>query len=255
MIKLVAEVEAEEKARKKGVYDKNKMHSKDFPLPLYHTMIYPHLYRDDKWFNLFSKKWVNNLVSLFTRDKIINSFIEEIYPRSKVLQMGISFGDEIKTVADQIGYQGQFDIIDINNAQISFAQASLGDTYPQINFYHYNAEDPVPEKYDVVICYMLLHELPIVSKMKVVNNALNSINEDGKVIFVDYGRPGMLHPLAYIIRMFNRLYQPFAEKLWDREIASFAEHDLNYNWKKAKFLGGIYQRLIVTRKSKDQIIY
>ncbi len=256
MIKLVKEVEAEEQAKKEQILkNKSKLQSKDFPLPLYQSEIYPHLYREEKWFNLFSKKWVNNLVSLFTRDKIIDSFIGDIYPASKVLQMGISFGDEIERVADQIGYQGRFDIIDVNNAQISFKQAALSDMYPQVNFFHYNAEDPLPEKYDTVICYMLLHELPIVSKMKVVNNALNSINEDGKVIFVDYGRPGMLHPLAYVVRMFNRLYQPFAEKLWDKEIAGFAEHDLDYNWKKTKFLGGMYQRVIVTRKGKDQLFY
>ena len=102
---------------------------------------------------------------------------------------------------------------------------------------------------------MLLHELPIASKINVVNNALNSIEENGKVIFVDYGRPNALHPLAYVVRMFNRLYQPFAEKLWDREIASYADRDLDFNWKKQSFLGGMYQKVIVTRKGKDQILY
>lgn len=256
MIKLISEVEAEEKIiRKKDMEERVLIQSKDFPLPVYHTAIYPHFYKEERWFKLFCSRFINNILSLFTREKIIYSFIEDIYPQTKVLQMGIAFGDEIKDIADQIGYKGRFDIIDINNAQISFAQGALGDSCPQVKFYHYNAEDPLPEKYDTIICYMLLHELPIVSKMKVVNNALNSIKEGGKVIFVDYGRPNMLHPLAYVVRMFNRLKQPFAEKLWDREIASFAEHDLDYNWKKTTFLGGMYQRVIVTRKSKDQMVY
>ena len=231
------------------------MYSKDFSMPVYHTAIYPNLYKEEKWFRFFSSNLVNNILSLFSREKIINSFLEEIYPASKVLQMGISFGDEIQSVADQVGLKGRFDVIDINYSQISYAQEKLGDNYPQVKFYHFNAEDEIPEKYDVVICYMLLHELPIVSKMKVVNNALNSIKAGGKVIFVDYARPSMLHPLAYLVRMFNRLYQPFAEKLWDREIASYAERDLDYNWQKQRFLGGLYQRVVVTRKDKDQIIY
>ena len=256
MIKLISEVEAEQKAiKKQELEEKVLIHSEDFALPVYHKAIYPHFYQDKKWFNIFSSKFINNIVSCFTRQKIINSFIEEIYAQTKVLQMGITFGDEIKIVAEQVGYKGRFDVIDINNAQISFAQEYLGDDYPQVNFYHYNAETPLPEKYDTIICYMLLHEVPIVSKMKIVNNALNSIKEGGKVIFVDYGRPNMLHPLAYAIRMFNRLKQPFVEKLWDREIASFAEKDLDYHWKKSSFLGGLYQRVIVTRKSKDQKVY
>ena len=250
MIKLISEVEAEKQQElAQELEEKSKMFSKNFPLPIYHTAIYPNFYSEPKWFRLFKPRWINSLVSLFTRERIINSFIEDIFPRTKVLQMGISFGDEIAAVADQIGLKGRFDIIDINNTQITLAQENLGEDYPQVNFYHYNAEEALPEKYDTIICWMLLHELPIASKINVVNNALNSIKEDGKVIFIDYGRPNILHPLAYFVRMFNRLYQPFAEKLWDRDIASFADKDLNYQWKKQNFLGGLYQRVIVTHKN------
>ena len=258
MIKLISEIEQEEQQElqeKLELEGKTFICSKDFPTPIYHTAIYPNLYSEEKWFKFFSSRLVNNILSLFTRDKIINSFIEEVYPKSKVLQMGVSFGDEIQAVAEQVGLKGRFDVIDINHAQLTFAQEQLGDGYPQVNFYHYNAEDDLPEDYDTIICYMLLHELPIVSKTKVVNNALNHIREGGRVIFVDYGKPSILHPLAYVVRMFNRLYQPFAEKLWDREIASYADKDLDFNWKKQKFLGGLYQRVVVTRKDKDQVIY
>ena len=255
MIKLVSEVQAEIEKEAKQTQSKTLMSSREFPTPLYHTAIYPNLYKEEKWFRFFSSKLVNNILSLFTRDKIIYSFLDDVFPASKVLQMGVSFGDEIQIVADQVGVRGRLDVIDISNTQLTYAQEALGDNYPQVNFYSFNAEDKLPEKYDTIICYMLLHELPIVSKTKVVNTALNSINEGGKVIFVDYGRPHFLHPLAYFVRMFNRLYQPFAERLWDREIASYAERDLDYNWQKQKFLGGLYQRVIVTRKEKDQIIY
>jgi len=252
MIKLISEVEQEEQNQQE-ILEENFMSSRDFATPIYHSAIYPNLYKEEKWFNLFNSKLINNIVSLFSRDRIINSFIEEIEPKSKVLQMGVSFGDEIQIVAEQIGLKGRFDIIDINHSQLMFAQNLLGDNYPQVKFYHFNAEEELPEKYDTIICYMLLHELPIVSKMNVVNNALNSIKEGGKVIFVDYGRPNSLNPLAYFVRMFNRLYQPFAEKLWDREIASYAEKDLEYTWSKQKFLGGLYQRVIVMRKDKEQL--
>ena len=256
MIKLISEVEQEEYVDEEIDFGNTiKIKSKSFPLPLYHTAIYPNLYKDEKWFKFFGNKIVSNVVSLFTREKIIDSFIEEITPKSKVLQMGISFGDEIQAVAEQVGYKGRFDIIDVNNNQIAFAKEHLGDSYPQVNFFHYDAEEKLPEQYDVIICYMLLHEVPISSKVNIVNNALKSIKRDGKVIFVDYGRPNTLHPLAYFVRMFNRLYQPFAEKLWDREIASYAEKDLDYNWKKQRFLGGLYQKVVVTKRSREQIYY
>lgn len=254
MIKLISEME-DSYPENEDIYSLQRLKSKDFPMPVYHTAIYSNLYRDEKWFKFFSGRLINNVLSLFTRDKIINAILDDIPTQGDVLQMGVTFGDEISAVAEQVGLKGRFDVIDINSAQLTFEKNLLGDGYPQVGFFHYNAEEEIPEKYDVVICFMLLHELPIVSKMKVVNNALNSIKEGGKVIFVDYGRPDMMHPLAYLIRMFNRLKQPFAEKLWDREIASFADRDLDYNWKKQKYLGGLYQKVIVTRKSKDQYIY
>lgn len=255
MIKLISEIEAEQNALKDPAYEERKISSQNFLTPIYHIAIYPNLYTDEKWFNFFSQKWISNLITLYTRDDITKACLEEIPVKGKVLQMGVSFGDEIRDVAEQVGLKGRLDVIDINNTQLTFAREYLGDGYPQVNFYHYNAETPLPERYDVIICYMLLHEVPIVSKMNIVNNALNSIKEGGKVIFVDYGRPNMLHPLAYCIRMFNRLYQPFAEKMWDREIASYAEKDLDYNWKKQRFLGGLYQKVVVTKKNKDQYIY
>lgn len=253
MIKLISEVEQEYEQAQKEDKTEVKLESKSFDLPVYQTAVYPNLYKEEKWYRFFGSKLVNAVLSLGTRRRLINALLEEVYPQNNVLQMGISFDDEIESVADQIGSKGRLDIIDVNNSQISFSRERYGYRYPNLHFYHLNAEEPLPKKYDVVICYMLLHELPIASKIRVVNNALQSITENGKVIFIDYGRPATLHPLAYIVRMFNRLYQPFAEKLWDREIASFADHDLEYNWKKQRFLGGLYQRVVVTRKNKDYL--
>lgn len=102
-------------------------------------------------------------------------------------------------------------MIDINRTQISRLEGKYETLYPQMHFIQQNAENPIGAEYDTVVCYMLLHELPIASKIKVVENALHSINENGKVIFIDYSQPDYWHPLRWFVKLFNRLYQPFAE--------------------------------------------
>ena len=87
MIKLISEMEKELENSNNDLdylYEKVLIKSKDFPLPSYHTAIYPNLYTEQKWFNFFSKSWVNNILSCWTREKIIDSFLEEIPSFSKI---------------------------------------------------------------------------------------------------------------------------------------------------------------------------
>ena len=52
---------------------------------------------------------------------------------------------------------------------------------------NYNAALPWDEKYDVIICYQLLHELPLKTRRKVMDNVLDSLATGGKAVFVDDG--------------------------------------------------------------------
>ena len=92
-----------------------------------------------------------------------------------------------------------------------------------------------------------MHELPPLSKIRVVDNALNLIKTGGKVIFIDYHNPSKWNPFRYFIRMFNRLYQPFAEKLWERSIDMYATKKAGYSWRKTTYYGGMYQKVVVTK--------
>lgn len=69
---------------------------------------------------------------------------------------------------------------------------------------------------------MLLHELPPLTRTRVIDNILKALKPGGKAVFIDYHQPSSYHPLKYIIRTINRLYQPFAESLW--KIPSKAWH-------------------------------
>ena len=95
---------------------------------------------------------------------------------------------------------------------------------------------------------MLLHELPPITRQKVITNILKALPVGGKAVFVDYHLPSSLNPLKYFIRAFNRLYQPFAEALWKTPIREMATDKENYTWSKQTYFGGTYQKVVATRE-------
>ncbi len=68
------------------------------------------------------------------------------------------------------------------------------------------------------------------------------------MIFVDYAQPKRFHPLKYPLKMFNRLYEPFAESLWYNEIEDFAPKTDKLIWAKKTFFGDMYQCVVAQRR-------
>lgn len=218
--------------------------------PLYQRLFYGKLYNSLKWSALLDRNWLLNLLTFGTHNRLIEACVNEVDIHSKVLQLGGTFGNQLPELADKVGFYGRLDVIDINRTQISRLEGKYETLYPQMHFIQQNAENPIGAEYDTVVCYMLLHELPIASKIKVVENALHSINENGKVIFIDYSQPDYWHPLRWFVKLFNRLYQPFAEKLWDRTIDTFARDNIDYIWHRTRYFGGMYQKVVAVKRPK-----
>lgn len=219
-------------------------------VPLYQRLFYSKLYNNLKWSNLLDHSWLLNLLTFGMHRKLVQACVNEVEVHSKVLQLGATFGSQLPQLAEQVGYYGRLDVMDVNRLQLSRLEGKYETLYPQMKFINQNAEDPAENKYDAVVCYMLLHELPIASKIKVVENALNSITDNGKVIFIDYSLPDYWHPFRYAVRMFNRLYQPFAEKLWDRTIDTFTKDNIDYIWHRTRYFGGMYQKVIAVKRPR-----
>lgn len=250
MIKLISEVEEEEAAAAEEEKKQKAKKARRSVIPLYQRFFYSKLYNSRRWSKILDCNWLLNLATFGTHNTLIKACADEIETHTTVLQLGATFGNQIAEVADKVGYYGQYDIMDVNRVQLNRVEDKYETLYPQMNFIRQNVEDPIEEKYDTIICYMLLHELPIASKIKVVENALNSITENGKVVFVDYSRPTFWHPLRYVVRMFNRLYQPFAEKMWDRTIDTFTQNSIDYVWHRTCYLGGMYQKVVATKRPR-----
>lgn len=179
-------------------------------------------------------------------NKIISDILHSITKNAHVLQIGITFGNEISAIYEQVQKNGKFDIFDVSELQIEMAKDRYLDK--DICIMNYDATIPWDEKYDVVICYNLLHEIPLKSRRKIMDNVLDSLTNGGKAIFVDYAEPEWWHPLKYPLLWFNRLYRPFAESLWNNPIESFCSKKEEFRWHHTYYRGHMYQKTVAVRK-------
>lgn len=219
-------------------------------LPPYLKQIYGWVYGNKKISSILDKPLVQNVLTFGYDKKLTDALIKEIKPDARVLQLGATFGNQIEEVAYRIGFYGQYDIVDVSSLQLHRIREKYQYIFPNMNLIKADAskELKLHNDYDVVICYMLLHEVPPLVKAKIVENALKSINDNGKAIFVDYHRPKDKHPLKLVTRTFNRLYQPFAEKLWERDIEAYAPNRDEFRWRKATYFGRMHQKVVATKK-------
>lgn len=223
-------------------------------LPAYAEVLYGDVYNDfDRYRVLDSQKSADRR-SLFRYDELVEALLKEVKMSQIVLQFGCVFGSQMSRLADHIGAYGTYDIIDINHFQVDCAKEKYGSHYAcmDMNFICADAASYCPKhQYDVVVCFLLLQELPPLTQAKVINSALSAVAENGKAIFIDFHNPAWFHPLRWPVKMYNRLKLPFAEKLWEHDIDTYAENRTDFQWRKTTYFGRMYQKVVAVRKSNS----
>ena len=194
-------------------------YSKLVKTPAYYKEFYAKFYENEKICRFLDNDKVLYVLSQGLYPQLVQDVVKEISPNSNVLQMGCTFGSQIEAVADKVGPYGHYKVIDISRKQLARCQNKI--VYNRVDFEFYDARRALNQKFDAVICFLLLHEMPAVSRTKLINTALESVDEGGKVIFIDYNKPKN-NPFWWFIRAFNRIFQPFAEDLWKFNIQKHA---------------------------------
>ncbi len=220
--------------------------SKAVKLPAYVKEIYGKIYENEKLCRYLDDERIVSFMTFGLQNRMVNDVVKEISTNSKVLQIGCTFGRQIEAVAEKIGAYGKYVIADVCPQQIERCRSKA--IYQKIDFRSYDGSRPMGEKFDTVICYMLLHELPPVTKAKVINAALDSVDEGGKVIFVDYHQPSKWNLWRFVLKPFNRLYQPFAESMWKYGIESYAKNKEFFSWRKKTYGAKMYQKTVAVRQ-------
>ena len=215
-------------------------------LPPYMRILMNRMYSHRLLSGFLDDSRVVALNSLGVSNRIVSDVLRDITKNAHVLQIGLTFGNEISAVYERVKKQGKLDVFDVSEVQIEMAKDRYLDE--DICIMNYDASLPWDEKYDVIICYNLLHELPLKTRQKVMDNVLSSLTNGGKAIFVDYAKPEWWNLAKWPLLLFNRLYRPFAESLWNEPIESFCTKKDEFRWHHTYYRGHMYQKTVAVRK-------
>lgn len=110
--------------------------------------------------------------------------------------------------------------------------------------------EPGDKTYDGVLCFFLLHEVPDDYKNNIVTALLDRVKSGGKVVFIDYHMPSLFHPLRPLMMLVFKVLEPFALGLIKKEIKDFSQTE-EFTWTKETYFGGLYQKVVATRKQSE----
>lgn len=221
-------------------------------IPDYLESVYYWSYLNPRNVNWLDREWIVKVILWWQHAKLRQAAFGEIQPGNKVLQTAAVYGNFSPALAVHIGSRGKLSILDVAPIQVAITQKKL--------LAHLNTEvhlaDAACHQIDsdtqVILSYFLLHEVPDRYKQKILDNLLNQLLNQlplgAKLVLVDYHKPHWAHPLKPLMSMIFSSLEPFAKSFWHSEVRDFARQQASFNWQKTTFFGGMYQKVVVTRK-------
>lgn len=199
---------------------------------------------------IFDHQLVVSAILWGNAGRLTRAVLEELHEGQRVLQAACVYGDFSTRVGRFLGPEGELDVIDIVPLQVANSRRKLRN-FSHVTVRLGDVAAPVGQTYDAVCCFFLLHELPDAYKRRVVDNLLDSVRPGGKVIFVDFHRPHPAYSVKSIVGLIHRYLEPFAHRLWERDIRSFASETKGFTWRTCAYFGGQFQKTVAHRLESD----
>lgn len=215
-------------------------------LPEYMDVFCNRLYHNEFWSGICDDERVTAFRTLFSNDTLVIDLAKEVAKNAHVLQIGLTFGNQIETVYHKICKQGKYDIFDVSDTQIRLANKKFA--HYNLNIIKHDAREPWDEKYDVIICYNLLSDVPPETRTQIMDNLLNSLVKGGKAVFIDCCRPDKWNVWKPFLKIYNLLYRPYALDLWNSPIENFTSLKDEFRWHHIYYSGRRYQKVTATHK-------
>jgi len=104
------------------------------------------------------------------------------------------------------------------------------------------------ETYDRALLFFLLHEQPAAVRRATISEALRVLMPGGRLVIVDYHRPGARNLLFWPMAAILHLLEPYALDLWRHAIAEWLPESVQCsNASKVTAFGGLYQIVTLTK--------
>jgi len=221
------------------------------PIPRYLEQVYWWAYVHPKAVHVFEREWLVNLI-LFgnygrLRDAALADLGETVHGRT--LQVACAYGNLTPRLQQRLAPGARLDVVDILPIQLkNLGGKLLPDQRIALLQGDSSALASADSSYDQVLLFFLLHEQPEHVRRGTLAEAMRVVKPGGKIVIVDYHRPGPLHPLRLLMTSVFRRLEPYAMDLWDNEVeAFFPELPRPASITKKTWFGGLYQKLVLIR--------
>lgn len=221
------------------------------PLPDYLENVYWWAYLRPGSVRFFDRPAIVSAILWGQYRRLCDIALAQVEPGMRVLQTACVYGALSERLARKVGPSGRLDIIDAAPIQADNLRRKLAGM-AQAHVAVADATEPAAGRHDTVICFFLLHEVPDAEKRAVVASALDAVDEGGRAVFVDYGRPARLHPLRPVMTAVFRLLEPFARSMWTTGIPALAPDGAPFRWTRTPVFGGLYQVVVAKREGPCQ---
>jgi len=221
------------------------------PLPRYLEQTYWWAYLHPRGVRVFERQWLVNFILWGNYRMLRDAALAELGATidGNVLQIACVYGDFTERLADRVTAGGRLDVIDVAPVQLDNLQRKIG-TRAGVALYHRDSANLgfPDETFGRVVVFFLLHEQPETVRARTVAEAMRVVRPGGKVVFVDYHRPGRFNPFRYLMQPVLSLLEPYALDLWRREITDWLPASARYaSVTKQTYFGGLYQKTVIVR--------
>lgn len=215
-------------------------------IPAYLLEAYWWAYVHPRAVRLFERQWLVNLILWGHFDRLRDQTLRAMAgaPDGITLQVACVYGDLTPRLALTLGSRGKLHVLDVLPIQLHNLSRKLPAGAAVTLMHADSCRVPAPDaSYDRVLLFFLMHEQPEAVRRATLSEAVRVLKPGGKMVIVDYHRPGPMHPLRLLMRpLLNRL-EPYALDLWRDEISVWMPATTPLSIDKRLFCGGLYQLL------------
>lgn len=225
--------------------------SADPEIPAYLQQVYWWAYLHPNAVRLFEREWLVNLILWGNFSRLRDSALAELDASAdqRILQVACVYGDFTQRIGDRLGTGAMLDVVDVAPIQLANLRAKLpADARVRLHRQDSSQLHFADGDFDATLLFFLLHEQPEAVRRATLAEALRVTRPGGKVIIVDYHNPRHSNPLRYVMKGVLKSLEPFANDLWENEIADFLPAvPQPAALEKTTCFGGLYQKVIITR--------
>jgi ubiquinone/menaquinone biosynthesis C-methylase UbiE len=219
-------------------------------IPGYLQQTYWWAYIHPRAVRFFERQWLVNLILWGNFNRLRDAALDALgCPiAGRTLQIACVYGNFTSTLVDRLAPGATLDVVDVLPIQLQNLRSKLAPSAPVTAHLYDSAALGFPDAtYDQAVLFFLLHEQPVEVRTLTLHEALRVVKPGGKLVVVDYHRPGRWHPLRYLFEPVLRALEPYAMDLWNHEIAEWLPEGFPADCiAKRNYYGGLYQVLIIT---------